>query len=496
MNRQGLITIAVFIFISCGDNDTYPVNVENTVTIRSHIITRQYTGNGVQWGGYDMLEAWTGSLTLSEEDWNTLFKRVRFMRPPLVRIMVNSHWNYIINNEFDPSKSDHVLVRILDFCEQEGIAVILGEWGHTGGDTIDHEWLNNSAGFLKWLLETKNYSCIKYFNMVNEPNGTWSTTDGNYSLWKQLVEEFYFQLTEKGIAADIKLMGPDIAVWNTNYINWITDTRIDLETMISACDIHTYPTETEVREGSYKALIKAYKNYVPASCEMIMSEFGFKYASGSELGIENSIRIAGDPYTSDDSNMLIYDAFYGVDIADAIMQNMLAGYAGIVLWDMDDAMYNIDGSTTTSLKRWGFWNILGTEKFDNAEDENIRPWFYPASLMCRYFPEGTAIHDVTLPDKKGLRAVAGVKNGKYTIAIVNSGHVSYTINLTSEEEAAISSMKSYRFIAGQGSEFTGSIDDNGFAIPYQTDLTLDFSSGKPVSMSLPPQSFWLFTNME
>ncbi|MFO7368964.1 MAG: hypothetical protein R6X09_01700 [Bacteroidales bacterium] len=495
MNRLLWVLFFAFVFVSCDNNEPDLPDANSIVTVRPALITSYYMGNGVQWGGYDILEAWTGNAAHSTDDWNKLVKRVDFMQPALVRIMVNKNWNYLVNGLFDPSKSDPVLVPILDYCEQRGITVILGEWGHTGGDTINHEWLNQAADFLEWLLVTKNYSCIKYFNMVNEPNGNWSSVNGNYTLWKQLVEDFHALLVAKGIDTRIKLAGPDIAVWNADQCEWISHTRFDLDAQISTYDMHTYPSETEVRDGSYFELIKSCRQLVPSSHELIMSEFGFKYKAGSALAVENTRRIAHDEYASDDSNMMTYDAFYGVDMADAMMQNMLAGFAGMIIWSLDDAMYNIDGSPGTRLKRWGFWNILGSEKFGNPDDENIRPWFHPVSLMCRYFPEGTKIHEIALPLKKGFRAVAGEKEGKYTLAIVNSGYVKYEVNLAFEEGIVMPSVKSYRFIADAGSAFTADFNEEGFAAPFQSDTTLDFSNKKALLLSIPAQSFWLFTNM-
>lgn len=480
---------------ACNKSNDTPATSGSTIVITGDVITQSYVGNGVQWGGYDILNYWTGSPTLSEDDWNTLYQRVRFMRPPLIRVMVADGWNYLVNNEYNPSKSNDILIKILDFCEQEGISVIIGEWGHNGGSTIDQEWLEQSSNFLEWLLNTKGYTCIKYFNMVNEPNGSWSTISGNYTLWKSLVEQFHAKLVEKGIASRIKILGPDIAIWSTSSVSWINYTNADLGSIVGAYDIHTYPTESEVRNGSYQTMVKAYQVAVPASKEMIMSEFGFKYATASTLGITNALRKANDPYASDDSNMMIYDAFYGVDVADAMIQCMLAGYTGIIIWSLDDAMYNADASASTKLKRWGFWNILGAEKFENASDENIRPWFYPVSLMCRYFPAGTSIYNITLPDKKGLRAIAGVKDGEYTIAIVNSNTVSYTVDLTAVNGLVLNSMKAYSYKAGNNAEFTANLDANGFATPFEVGVTLDLSEDSAYTLSVPAQSFLLFTNM-
>ena len=494
-----LLTFAIILSGSCAkerNTDSIAAGIKNDLIIKNSIITQSFLGNGVQWGGYDILQAWTGSATLSDADWNTLFKRMRFMRPPLVRIMVTAGWNYTINGNYNPSKSEAVLVRILDFCQAEGISVMLGEWGHQGGTQIDLAWLENSAKFLEWLLNTKQYSCIRYFNMVNEPNGDWSSTNGNYVLWKTIIGQFHTKLAEKGIASKIKIIGPDIAIWDANLTSWVINANFDLGDKIGAYDIHTYPEESQVREGSYQTMVKAYKNSAPASKAMLMAELGFKYAPGSALGQQNAQRISKDPYASDDSNMFTYDAFYGIDMADAIMQNMLAGYAGCLLWDLDDAMYNIDGGGSTKLKRWGFWNILGSEKFDKPDDENIRPWFYPMSLMCRYFPQGTKIFDVALPYKKGLRAVAGEKDGKYTIAIVNSNFTTYEINLKMDNGALLTALNSFRYISGKGASFVGKTDIDGFAAPDETNLTIDFKTGKAKTVSVPAQSFLLFTNMD
>lgn len=483
--------------VYCGKSDN-PVllNTRNDLVIKSAIITQSFIGNGAQWGGYDILSSWTGSPTLSNTDWDKLFKRVRFMRPPLMRIMVTGGWNYLVNNQFDPTNSDPVLIKILDFCQAEGISVMLGEWGHTGGTTIDADWLGKSSRFLEWLVLTKNYTCIKYFNMVNEPNGDWSSINGNYQLWRTLIEQFHAKLIENGLASKIMIIGPDIAIWNKNSTAWVSNANSDLGSKLGACDIHTYPNEEEVRNGSYRGMVKAYRDAAPASKEMVMGELGFKYVTSSVLSNQNLQRIAADKYASDDSNMFVYDAFYGIDIADAMIQNMLAGYAGNILWDLDDAMYNVGGANSTKLKRWGFWNILGSEKFEKSADEDIRPWFYTASLLCRYFPQGTTIHEIGLPDKLGLRAIAGEKNGKYSIAIVNSGKVMYSVDLKMEAGILLQNLKVYKFVSGDGSAFTANVSPEGFAQPLTTGQVFHLTNGESEKLEIPAQSFYLITNLD
>ena len=51
---------------------------ELQITVSSDIINADYIGNGVEWDPYDEAEAWGSSI--SEADWQKLFKRLDFMR--------------------------------------------------------------------------------------------------------------------------------------------------------------------------------------------------------------------------------------------------------------------------------------------------------------------------------------------------------------------------------------------------------------------------------
>lgn len=162
-------------------------------------------------------------------------------------------------------------------------------------------------------------------------------------------------------------------------------------------------------------------------------------------------------------------------MADALIQTMREGFSGSLVWNMDDAMYNSPDNgdyQTSKLKRWGFWNILGEELTSDVSDENIRPYFYPVSLLTRYFPAGSEIYNVELPDKKGVRAVVGMHNGKYTIAIVNSHYSTYDIVLKSDLVSSLTANK-YRYKSNVDGSFVGAVDSDGFATPLESNVTLD-----------------------
>lgn len=475
------------------------VQEQNVMTLTQDVLTGSFIGNGPQWGGYDMIPAWIGSQTLSDEDWNTVFDRVSFMRPGMVRIMVSQGWNYIDGTEFNPAKSDAILGKILDYCQRNGITVQFGEWGHVGGSAVDQTWVENAVSFLSYLVKDKGYTCIRYYTLVNEPNGNWSSTNGNYNLWSSVIKAFYSEMERKGLNDMVEIMGPDVAIWTISETVWMSNTKNLLHDQVRAYDIHTYPDDKTVYTTEFTQLLEAYRAASDKSRPITLGELGFKYDASSVLGQRNLERIKADRYAADDSQMNVYDSYYGVDMADATIQAMRAGYCGVTYWMLDDAMYNDTGDPSSlRLKKWGFWNILGSEKFGNPDDESIRPWFYPVSLLCRYFPAGTQILDVTLPKPvlSGMRAVAGVKDGKVTVAIVNNSSSDYAFTLKSTFASGLDGMDMYSYVAGEGAEYEGTVDASGFPVAKSGNESLSASASGGIQVTVPADSFVLYTNMD
>lgn len=488
--------LALFSFYGCKDDQLDYREIDDSITVTTTVSNASpFSGLGTQWGGYDIVNNLVGQNSLSQADWDKMFKRVDFLKPGLVRIMTSQGWNYYDNGTYDPEKSSKILFKILDYCESHNISVIFGEWGEPAlaNNQVNTAWIDRSTNFLGYLINTKGYTCIKYYNMCNEPAASWSTIAGNYQLWQDTFDAIFQNLEAKGLNSKVKVIAPDVAVWNdTTLLDWMTRPMNHFGNKIGTYAIHAYPSDDQLLGGNYKTTIDAYRKAVPQNSEMLMGELGFKYNVNSLLGKENEVRIKNTPHTAEDSNMLVHDAFYGVDLSAAVIQTIKSGYNGTVVWDMDDAMYD-DGAG--NLKRWGFWNSLGTEYAGGAADEEIRPFFYTMSLLCRNFPRGATIYNVNLPDKKGIEAIAAMKDGKYTIVITNTHTVSYNLNLKMENGISLSNAKVYNFIAGKGAEFIGNKDNNGFATPTSTQ-TIDFSGGKSFSIETKAKSFTLITNMD
>ena len=504
MKRISIIlsTIAVSLFASsCKEElpripELDPATKELILTDKC--LSTDFVGNGAQWGGYESISTWLGGDNdLSEADWNKLFERVDYLRPPFIRLMVNKG-SYMDGDTFVADKNVPLL-KILDYCQRNGIEVTFGEWGHEySGDTgtIDKAWLTNSVKYLAYLVQERGFTCIKTLNIVNEPNGEWSTTKGDYSLWKNIQTAYLAECQANNI--NIPLMGPDVAVFEgTNELSWFSNTAKDLNDKVGLYDLHVYPKQLIVRNGDYTEMLKSYKAVLPADKRVVLGEVGFKYTEvDADLKARNEAAIEADPFAGEDSNMMVYEGFYGIDMADALIQSMMAGYSGGLIWMMDDAMY-IDpvGSdyTVKKLKRWGFWNSLGAELCNDESDEDIRPYFYTSSLLCRYFPAGSDIYEVKLPNKKGLRAIMAKKDGKYSIAIVNSHYTTYDITLKSDHVGSLTA-DLYTYQSNADGSFTGKVDAKGLATPSQSGANYNFSAG--VDMKIEGESFILITNIQ
>lgn len=111
-----------------------------------------------------------------------------------------------------------------------------------------------------------------------------------------------------------------------------------------------------------------------------MGEIGLKYVAPEDKALNELNRLRAETYkyaSIEDSQMSVYDVAYGLDMADALVQTLQAGYSGTVAWMLDDAMHN--NEAPDKLKIWGFWNSFGDEF-----SVKIRRKYVPGSMPGRF----------------------------------------------------------------------------------------------------------------
>ena len=464
--------------------------LQSTVCIHSNIVVNDsYIGNGAQWDPYQ-LNYGKGEMKISEADWHKLYDRLDFMRPQFIRVMINTK-SIIHDGKLFPEQNLDRLSPILDYCQSRNVTVMFGDWGDgmvsAKNNTIIEPNLLMAAQYADFLITKKGYSCIKYYNMINEPNGFWSTTEGNYSLWAKAIRFFNAKLKVLNLQDKLSIVGPDAAIWKADEAWWADSCSTSLKNIIGLYDIHTYPSKVTVNSGQYSKIIEAYKRVIPVNKKIVMGEIGFKFVEEADSFYlkENIRRAKFKPYASiDDSQMFVYDYMYGTDMADALFQTVNAGFSGSIVWMLDDAMHSKE--SPEKLKVWGFWNILGDEFF-GANEEVVRPWYYAWSLLTRYLSAGSKIYKVDVTGNPSIKAIAIEKDGMQTIALVNVSKQNRTVKLTDSAKSKLYRMKEFIYAEGMLKK-----DGDHILLPNNTHLTLNLEKGYFINM--PSESLLVYTN--
>ncbi len=420
MKNHPLVAAAMLFAVAC----SRPVEVR----VSQEVINPCYLGNGVEWDPYDEAVSWGHDLT--EADWDTLYARLDYMKPQYVRCMINSPFTYYTGSGFEDTRHADKLLKLLSYCQSRGVMVVYGEynppvWEMKGSQ----EWVEASVRHLNYLVDGQGFDCIRHFVIFNEPDGNWASTNGDFAFWKEMVRRFRAEMDKyPALKENVSLAGPDAVIDYRNPASpydaagWLKAT-VEEVPEIGIYDMHAYPGQRYVRSGEFEKTLRQMKAL--ADKPIILGEAGFKYFSDpadSSLAKEYWRRVEGHPFTKgSDCNMLVYDTFYALDMAVMLCSVMNSGFSGAAAWMLDDAMHsNGDSGLTEDVKLWGMWNILGAEVFGDPSQEEIRPWYYTWSLMCRHFPAGSRILklEASLPD--GVSATAArTPSGTYSLAFVN-----------------------------------------------------------------------------
>lgn len=470
---------------------------ELLITVGSDVVSSEYIGNGVEWDPYDEAEAWGSSV--SEADWQKLFERLDFMRMGYVRCMINSPYRYYDakTGAYDKTRNIESISKVLKYCTDNNITVMYGEYNPpTWAMKEDQRWVDMSVDYLNYLVNDLGFSCIKYFVIFNEPDGDWASTNGDYELWKKMLVRFSEKMKEyPGLSEKVQFAAPDVVVDYKNpasdydAVGWVKKTAQDIDSYVGLYDIHAYPGQHEVRTGKYADILARHREFVPKDKKIVLGEAGYKYwrEADSLLMAEYNRRLEGHPFTKgSDSNMLVYDFFYGLDMPMLCMEVMNSGYSGIAAWMLDDAMHSSgDSGKTEDVKLWGMWNILGEEVFNDPSQEEIRPWYYTWSLMCRYFPTGSNILKTSIDRTQGVYAAAGEVDGKYVFTAVNIGDSDKELKIVLPEEMKNASLYVYE-------ENNMKTNEVGHPVASKTGINIT----KEYKVSLKAQSFILLTNQD
>lgn len=400
-----------------------PQKVDATVKVdTANVLCKDFLGAGVQCTGYPWFD-------ISEADWQQTFRRMDYLKIPFTRVMCD--WTNFFEGLDDNGNPVYIFesqkmrnnYKLLDYCQKNNMTVMFGHWGwaNTALHAPDQNWdiapdsylhARISADLIDYVVNKKGYSCIKWFDLINEPDGNWSSCDGDWDLWARVAKQLNKELVRRGLTKKIKISGPADC-----YRGWIPNALADaeLKSFLGSYNEHRYLRNKNVLNGQFEQASRDRVNAIKKA------DPGKKYFA-AELGFLDGKNNATD------QQLEVKKFWYGVSMADASIQMMRAGMDGYIAWYLDDVMHwkgDSDGPLEEPAnayeirKTWGMWNGIGEEHGDPV-DEELRPWFYVWSQLSRNFPPGCQIIEVSESGVDGLRTTAANIKGDISIAVVNN----------------------------------------------------------------------------
>ncbi|OHX67577.1 hypothetical protein [Flammeovirga pacifica] len=408
-------------------------------------INHDFKGFGIQWSTYQHADApgdsW-GHLMKDTSRWNLMFKRLKHMKPSIIRIIDDAEDRYFrgINSEGSPivnynRHEMHALYKILDFCQRNNIQVILGEWNPPWQmlNGKEHLWTEMIADYMNHLVKVKRYSCIKYFTLVNAPNTFKAKTQGSYAVWKDWIMDLEIEFSKYHLNHYIKIMGPssdptwDMPLKPLKGKDWLSKSNQDLKEVLGAYDVHAFLDEKAVRKGDTEDFLHLDPN-------QIQNLNGPLFIS--ELGIKAEGQLINDGRSSRFSQPKVFDKEYAELTTLACMDLLQLGVDGIIAWYLDDAMFTeANDGNKSQIMRWGMWNSLGDTLYHDKKELNIRPWYYTWSLMSKNIPKGSTIVRISNNNHQKINAVGVVNtNNEYVILLSNSTSSEQIVEINFSED--------------------------------------------------------------
>jgi len=470
------------------------------------VLEENFLGVGVQCSGYPWFD-------VSDADWQKAFERMDYLKMPFTRIMVD--WTSFFEGldadgnpryAFESQKMRNTY-RLLDYCQTKDIIVMFGQWGwvntalHADGQNWDvlpdsklHAMM--SADLIDYVVNKKQYTCIRWFDPINEPDRYWSSCNGDWPLWTRVAKQLHQELITRGLDKKITISGP--AAFSEPWISKVLDDP-ELHEVIAVYNEHKYLWNKTVVAGELETQTRQQVGGIQTK------DPGKQYFLG-ELGFL-------DGKSKVDQNVEVKNFWYGVSMADAAIQLMRGGASGFLAWYLDDAMHwkgdsngPIEQASNAYERRkiWGMWNIIGAEHGD-PEDEAPRPWFYAWSQLSRNFPAGAKILDVSPTGIDHLRVTAAkipAKNQDHlSFAVVNNSDQPKSVKIvvpTAKQKVALNTFE--YFDADNDNKvdsWSATLDPSGhvnYPEPTKTLREIDLVSG--LTVQLPTKGIVILTTLK
>ncbi len=370
------------------------------------------------------------------EDWEIFEERMEEMKLKRIRCMLLPSW-YVLSedgiryNDYNwESENMKSFYRVLDTAQRLGMTVNVTMWGADVsfiGDPECHEWVKPPragqegnfvkcfADCIKYLIETKGYTCVKEITLYNEPNSLYSSAAGNDAycdLCKLLHEEFLNQ--------DIR----DKVLFNLSddaeSFTWLARTLNSLKDIIDVVNSHTYALGDKCgADGEY-------------GMRMSNQQMQQKLSKWPEYrkGYESIPHMWGEFGTSNGGGShSCYDRLLphrGLDIPRIFLNFMHCGSVGASYWVLFSQYYGRNDFSTGNIMQMGLWGFAD-------EGYACRPVYYSYSMITR-FVEADDVIFLPQSNDDNIISVAFKRNdGKWSYLVINNGETDKKVSFLNRD---------------------------------------------------------------
>ena len=400
----------------------------------------------------------------TELDWKrTVVKRCTYMGVQRYRVMVLPNWWEPYNDDDDPdnfnwdkftfdSKEMQSLYAVLDLAEDTGADVTLVLWGcHIAANTLElgnlgrhfladegsnwvtgtkdaEEFAESFTALLKYLVETKGYTCIEELTPYNEPDGN-TTSFSNYARDCRALDS---KLKAEGLRSSVKLNLSDNIDTDRN---WLYATASGLGHIADLFNSHTYIFGYETPNSK---MIEWERSNIEAANMGGRNHFIGEFGSNQTQGATRQ------------RDINLYER--GVLLTREVVNFLNAGAVGASYWSLIDQYY-LRYEAYAQMQQLGLW-IYKNNAYQAADlggikgDYTCRPQYYAYSTLLRFIRKGSRVYPIDTDNEFVAATAVRTAEGEWTYVIANGSDENMNYELKNEAEGGMKDCDVYQYVKG------------------------------------------------
>ena len=414
--------------------------------------------------------AWGGNPPVaSTNEWEQINKHASWLGLSWLRVELSMRMYEPERNDFQWDNEEMLaLYNILDWAEANNADVFLQQmWSNVKWNSYPgvqpllsapkslNDFAEGLARLIEYLTIEKNYTCIKWLCITNEPPGgswgSWWSMGEQNAPYASALKEVRRVLDEKKL--DVPISGPD---WTD--LPTFDAKKINFDQYIGAYDIHSYHGIDEVKQQKLEEWAVWARNH---GKPLFLSEIG-----DMKLGWR-------------DSNPAPKSFEAALSNAESILRGMAVGVSAFNRWSYTNRG-DLDG-------QWQLIRTWDAEKKEYYEEVEIEPVaFYGYGILTRFsIKNSSVVFTEPIKDTTILSQTLKSPSGEMTTYIVNKSDKEQLIKLT------ISGISNQHFFLYSATE-SEIVKPDYKMNPVREIMIKD---GEEITLEIPGQSINTLTHM-